>query len=51
LFLRVSAGITATSRLLSISKTTVIKGIKIMASKIHKPIINEKHPYYELDEM
>ena len=51
LFLRESVGIKATSRLLSISKTTVIKRIKMMASKIQKPILNEKHKYYELDEM
>ncbi|QTE21137.1 IS1 family transposase [Polaribacter cellanae] len=51
LFLRESVGITATSRLLSISKTTVIKRIKMMASKIVKPILNEKYQYYELDEM
>ena len=51
LFLTESVGIKATSRLLSISKTTVIKRIKMMASKIQKPILKEKHQYYELDEM
>ena len=51
LFLRESAGITATSRLLSISKTTVIKRIKEMASMIKKPTLSEKYQYYELDEM
>lgn len=50
-FLTESVGVTATARLLSISKTTVIKRIKHMASLIVKPIINEKHQYYELDEM
>lgn len=49
-YLKESVGITATSRLLAISKTTVIKRIKFMASKITKPILNEKHQYYELDE-
>lgn len=50
-FLRESVGITATSRLLSISKTTVIKRIKTMASQITAPILNERYQYYELDEM
>jgi len=50
LYLRESVGIKATSRLLSISKTTVIKKIKLMASKIVKTILNEKHKYYELVE-
>ena len=49
--LKESVGITATSRLLLISKTTVIKRIKYMGSLIVKPITNEKHQYYELDEM
>tara|TARA_R110002051_G_scaffold181774_1_gene251303 strand:+ start:76618 stop:77289 length:672 start_codon:yes stop_codon:yes gene_type:complete len=51
LLLRESVGIKATSRLLSITKTTVVKRIKMMASKIQKPIIKEKNQYYELDEM
>ncbi|MEO1030039.1 MAG: IS1 family transposase [Bacteroidota bacterium] len=50
-FLKESVGITSTSRLLSISKATVIKRIKYMASLVEKPIANEKHQYYELDEM
>lgn len=50
-YLTESVGITSTSRLLFISKTTVIKRIKKMASQIVKPIFNEKHQYYELDEM
>lgn len=50
-FLKESVGITATARLLSISKTTVINRIKDMASSITKPIVKEKHQYYELDEM
>jgi insertion element IS1 protein InsB len=51
LLLKESVGITATSRLLSISKTTVIKRIKYMAYMVKKPFINERHQYYELDEM
>jgi IS1 family transposase/transposase-like protein len=50
-YLKEGVGIRATSRLLNISKTTVIRKIKLMASKTNIPIINEKHQYYELDEM
>lgn len=50
-YLKEGVGIRATSRLLNISKTTVISRIKLMASKIKRPIFNEKHQYYELDEM
>src|SRR5690554_1083380 len=50
-FLTESVDIRSTSRLLSISKTTVIKRIKYMASLIKKPIPKEKFQYYELDEM
>ena len=50
-FLKESVGITSTARLLSISKTTVIRRVKYMASLITKPITNEKYQYYELDEM
>jgi len=46
-----SVGVRAIGRLLKISKTTVISRIKSMASKINKPIFDEKHQYYELDEM
>lgn len=46
-----SVGVRAIGRLLKISKTTVISRIKSMASKIIKPILGEKHQYYELDEM
>lgn len=49
--LKESVGITATSRLLSISKTTVIKRLKIMAAIVVKPDMEERHQYYELDEM
>ncbi|WP_298507396.1 IS1 family transposase [uncultured Kordia sp.] len=49
--LRESVGVTATSRLLSISKTTIIKRIKQMGCLITKPLFNEHHQYYELDEM
>lgn len=49
--LKESVGIRSTSRLLSISKTTVIKRIKYMASLIIRPIMSERHQYYELDEM
>ena len=49
--LKESVGITATSRLLSISKTTVIKRLKMMAALVVKPDIVESHNYYELDEM
>jgi len=51
LFTREGVGIRATSRLLSISKTTVIKRIKKMALKINMPLWKEHHQYYELDEM
>lgn len=44
-------GIRSTSRLLNISKTTVISRIKKIASEITKPIWNEKYQNYELDEM
>lgn len=50
-FLRESVGINSTSRLLVISKTTVLKRIRKMASQVIKPIIDEKNLYYELDEM
>ena len=50
-FLKEGVGIRSTARLLSISKTTVIKRIKHMASNIKKPKLNEKYQYYELDEM
>jgi len=46
-----SVGVRAIGRLLKISKTTVISRIKRMASKINKPILGEKHQYYEIDEM
>jgi len=46
-----SVGVRAIGRLLKISKTTVICRIKRMASKLSKPILDEKHQYYELDEM
>lgn len=49
--LKESVGITSTSRLLFISKTTVIKRIKKMASQVVKPKFKEEHQYYELDEM
>uniref|UniRef100_UPI00404A5444 IS1 family transposase n=1 Tax=Gelidibacter sp. TaxID=2018083 RepID=UPI00404A5444 len=49
--LKESVGITATSRLLSISKTTVIKRLKIMSALVVKPDMEERHQYYELDEM
>ncbi|WP_232829265.1 IS1 family transposase [Aureibaculum luteum] len=49
--LKESVGIRSTSRLLSISKTTVMKRIKYMGSLISKPIYNEKFQYYEIDEM
>ena len=51
LLLKESVGITSISRLLHISKTTVINRIKKMAAQIVKPKFNEKHQYYELDEM
>jgi len=46
-----SVGVRAIGRLLKISKTTVISRIKNIASKINKPILAEKHQYYEIDEM
>lgn len=46
-----SVGIRFISRLLNISKTTVIKRIKYLASLVSKPIFEEKHQYYEMDEM
>lgn len=46
-----SVGIIKTARFLGISKTTVIKRIKYMASLITIPDYNEIHQYYELDEM
>ena len=49
--LKEGVGISSTARLLCISKTTVIKRIKYMASLISKPIFNEKNQYYEVDEM
>lgn len=51
LLLKESVGITSISRLLHVSKTTVINRIKKMAAQIVKPNFNEKHQYYELDEM
>ena len=51
LLLKESVGITSISRLLHISKTTVINRIKKMAAQIVKPKFNEKHQYYELDEI
>ena len=50
-YLKESVGIRATARLLSISKTTVINKIKQLALKVEKPVLIEKHQYYELDEM
>ncbi|MGK0386605.1 MAG: insertion element IS1 protein InsB [Patiriisocius sp.] len=50
-FLLEGVGIRFTARLLRISKTTVISRIKKIASQIIKPIWEEKHQYYELDEM
>ena len=46
LLLKESVGITSISRLLHISKTTVINRIKKMAAQIVKPKFNEKHQYY-----
>lgn len=51
LFLIENVVITVTSRLLSISKTKVIKRIKVMASNIQISILNKKDQYFELDEM
>ncbi len=50
-FLKESVGINATSRLLKISKTTVLTRILKMASNIIKPKFNEHNQYYEIDEM
>jgi insertion element IS1 protein InsB len=46
-----SVGIRSISRLLRVSKTTVINRIKLMSSKITIPITKERNQYYELDEM
>ncbi len=45
LLLKESVGITSISRLLSISKTTVIKRIKYMASHIVKPVVFQIRTY------
>lgn len=49
--LKEGVGIRSTSRLLQISKTTVITRIKAIASLITTPLWDENNQYYELDEM
>ncbi len=51
LLLKEGVGILSTSRLLSISKTTVINRIKHMSKLVKNPIIQEFNQYYEVDEM
>lgn len=49
--LKEGVGINSTARLLKVSKVTVIKRIKYLASLINRPLFNERGQYYEIDEM
>ncbi|MBP9742738.1 MAG: hypothetical protein KBD37_05190, partial [Burkholderiales bacterium] len=44
-------GISSISRIVGISKSTVIRRLKSYADKLNKPIIQEDQQIYEMDEL